>query len=327
MEKVKWLSKFFLKEEKPFADKRDLDIEKLMKLGGILIVLAVVLLIAWPTTVPEATVFNERRDSLGRVIEGSSDIQDNTFSQFKDSQAAARDPSRSVPTLSQLMGGDVYGGGGGGTGSGSSGSRSVGASMILMRSGFDAKTQLSQGTRIEIRIPQAMSLSSNGMMPVRGIVLRDVENESSIAIPRNSEVLGEASFDASSGRAQIIWKQLIFPDGRMRELAALGVGRDGRAGIEGKVHSGAAKETTGKVLSHFIGGFAEGSITRGQSGESEGGYQNGFKNAVSKTAQDQAESWAEDLKKTNPWMEIKADTLSVAILTEAFAFREAGSVR
>ncbi len=324
MEKVTaWASKLFLKDPKPFSDKRDLDVSKLAKVGGGLVVLVVIGLIAWPTPPPEATVFNEQRDSSGRIVERTgSELQDNTLSQFHESQMAARDPSRRVPSLSELMGENAQGGHGSG-----SGGRSLGASMILMRSGFDAKTQLSQGTRIQVRVVDTLSLVASGSMPIRGVVEMDIEHESTVAIPKGSQVLGEAAFNSSLGRAQVIWKQLVFSDGRMRELAAIGIGRDGKPGIEGNVHSGAVLATTGKLLGRFVGAFAEGSMTRTQTGESEGGYENGLKNAVGETARDQADSWAEDLKTTNPWMELKAGTLSTAILTEAFAFREAGSVR
>ncbi len=326
MEKVTgWFANLFLKEAKPFSDKRDLDTARIMNIAGILVALVVVGLIAWPTPVPESTVFSERRDSSGRVIEGGGDLEDNTLSQLRDSQKAANDPSNRIPSLAELMGIDISNGGGGSGGGGAN--RSMGASMILMRQGFDAKTQLARGTKIEIRILSALSLGGSGAMPVRGIVERDVEFESSIAIPKGSEVFGDASFNASTGRAEIAWKELHFFDGRVRELLAVGVGRDGRVGIEGKVHSGAAKETTGKILSRFIGGFADGAISRTQTGESEGGFENGLKGAFSETARDQAESWAEDLKKTSPWLELKENTISGAILTDTFAFREAGSVR
>jgi type IV secretory pathway VirB10-like protein len=162
-------------------------------------------------------------------------------------------------------------------------------------------------------------------MPVMGIVAHEVVHEDSLAIPEGAKVLGDVSFDDSSERAQISWRSIIFPDGRERPLSAVGVGRDGQLGVEGKVHSDALKNTIGQTVTRFIGAYAEGSMSRGQFGAAEGGHDNGVKNAIAETAKDRAEAWAEDMRKERKWIELDRGAESLVVLNQPFVFRDPGA--
>jgi hypothetical protein len=91
------------------------------------------------------------------------------------------------------------------------------------------------------------------------------------------------------------------------------------------VHSDALKNTIGQTLTRFVGAYAEGSMSRGALGATEGGSANGFKNAISETATERAQAWAEDMKKERMWIEIPSGSESWAVLTQAFVFRDPGS--
>ncbi|MFN9066383.1 MAG: hypothetical protein ACK5V3_04090 [Bdellovibrionales bacterium] len=112
---------------------------------------------------------------------------------------------------------------------------------------------------------------------------------------------------------------------RERPLSAIGVGSDGQVGVDGRVHSETMKNVIGQTMTRFIGAYAEGSMQRGSLGENPGGAENGLKNAISETAQDQAERWADDLKKEKRWIEISNRTEFYAVLTANFAFRDPGA--
>jgi type IV secretory pathway VirB10-like protein len=162
-------------------------------------------------------------------------------------------------------------------------------------------------------------------MPVIGIVSKDVLQEGELAIPQGAKLFGEASFNDSTERADIAWRAIQLPDGRGRQISALGVGLDSQIGVEGRVHSEALKNAVGQTLTRFIGAYAEGSMQRGVLGASEGGSENGLKNAIAATAKDRAEAWAETMKKEKKWIEIDAGQEVSAVLTQAFPFREPGN--
>lgn len=106
----------------------------------------------------------------------------------------------------------------------------------------------------------------------------------------------------------------------------MGNTEDGQAGIEGKVKSEALKNTVGETLTQFIGSYAEGSMSQGAFGASQGGVSNGLKNAVAQTAKERASSMADAMKKEKKWIEVNAGTETLAVLSQSFVFKDPGAV-
>lgn len=318
MEVVKnqnWFSRIFFKEAKPFVAKQDINWKRITHAGVASVIALVIVLLMLPESKPPTTEFHEKADSgsVGAVKSIESNPTNDALAQLEQSQMNSRSVPSSKDYLSQSSGG------------GSSASvpdRS--SSMIIARTGVDGKTQLPAGTRLSIRLTQKI-IVSNQAMPIIGIVTKEVIHEDSVAIPQGTKIFGEASFDDSSDRAQVSWKSVQFPDGRERQLSAVGISADGQGGVEGKTHSEAIKNTVGLTMTKFIGAYAEGSMQRGPMGANAGGDDNGMKNAVAETAKDRADSWAHDLQKEKKWIELAAGNESFAVLSAAFVFRDPGA--
>lgn len=198
--------------------------------------------------------------------------------------------------------------------------------MILMRAGGDSRTQLPPSSKILVRLTEGLTLSGHAL-PVIGVVEKDVAHEDTLAIPQGSKLLGDASFNDGAARASVNFRAIIFPDGRQRALSALGMGLDGEAGVGGNVGSNGVKNTVGKVITRFVGAYAEGSITRSETGVSRGGAENGLRQAIAETAKDQANDFGEDLKKERRWIELSSLVRFHAVLTDGFTFQDPGSTR
>lgn len=312
------ISKCYLKEQKPFTQKRDINWKalKISALSGIFI--AVLILLLMPTSQPETTQFSEKVDSYGYKIQtvAESNPTADAWAQMQQSQLNSGVAPRTIDYLNGSAGSHT------GLGSNSKPDRS--SSMIIGRSGVDSKMQLSPGTKIKVRLNDSVTLS-NESVPVIATVVSDVEYDNSIAIPSGAKVIGEISFDESSERASVTFRSLQMPDGRERSISAIALGNDGQYGIEGKVNSMAIKNTIGQTLTRFIGAYADGSIQRGQLGASQGGHETGMKTAVAETAKDRAEAWAEDLKKEKKWLEVKAGKEFILIINQPYQFRDPGS--
>lgn len=162
-------------------------------------------------------------------------------------------------------------------------------------------------------------------MPVVGIVSNDVSAESGIAIPSGSKVLGDASFDSDAERASISWRSIILPDGRERPFSAVGIGRDGQVGVNGRVQSDGVKNAVGQTLTRFVGAYAAGSMNTGAFGANQGGHENGMRNAVAQTATDRANAMGEELQKERKWIELDQGSETYAVLNQPFTFRDAGA--
>lgn len=312
------ISKFYLKEQKPFTQKRDINwrVLKISALSGIFI--AVLILLLLPTSQSETTQFSEKVDSYGYKIQtiAESNPTADAWAQMQQSQLNSGVAPRTIDYLNGSVGNHPR------VGSNSKPDRS--SSMIIGRGGVDSKTQLSPGTKIKVRLNDSVTLS-NESVPVIATVVSDVEYENSIAISSGAKVIGEISFDESSERASVTFRSLQLPDGRERSISAIALGNDGQYGIEGKVNSMAIKNTIGQTLTRFIGAYADGSIQRGQLGASQGGHENGMKTAVAETAKDRAEAWAENLKKEKKWLEVKAGKEFILIINQPYQFRDPGS--
>lgn len=309
------LSKLIFKEARPFVAKKEINWPTITKLGGITIVLLVILLLLVPSSDPVAKTFHEKADPGFMTKQGKTDLD-----QVPDALALLNKeqglytsglrPSGIEQASNQLFSGKDQ--------------RERNAAMIVSRSGFDAKNQLPPGTRIAVRLMQKVIVANQGM-PVIAEVTKEVISEDSVAIAEGSKLLGEISFDDSADRAQINWRTIQFADGRERPLSGIGVSFDGQTGIEGEVHSNGYKNTAGQLVTRFIGAYAEGSMQKGAFGASDGGRENGLKNAIAETAKDRGENWADGLKTQKRWIEVGADQEFFAVINQPFTFRDAGS--
>lgn len=307
------LSNIFLKEKVYFLKRREINWTSLRNCAIAAVCLGVLVLLLLPNPGAQQSSFQDKsEDGVGTRMIPQSDPTEEALNQLRGSGYA-----RSAPgSLDHL-----YARGGSG-GSGSGDDRA--SSMILARGGLDSKTQLPPGSRLSVRLYEKAIVAGQGM-PVIGLVTHDFVHEDSLAIPEGSKLFGEVSFDEGSDRAKVDWRSIQLPDGRERPLSAIGVSADGQLGVSGKVHSDAVKNTVGQTLTRFIGAYAEGSIQRGALGGNPGGNENGWKNAISETAKDRAEAWAEDMKKQKRWIEVSNTTEFYAVLTQNFAFRDPGS--
>lgn len=307
------LKNMAFKEKSYFLSRREINWSSLGKCAAAALLIGIVgiLLIPAPKESPQS--FSEQAQHGEKPQITTSDPTQETIHQF-----AKGIYSRSAPAdLSHLYAAPSNGAGGA-----SSDSRN--SSMILARGGLDARTQIPAGSRIAVRLVERAIVASQGM-PIIGIVSRDYVHEDSVAIPQGSKIFGDVSFDDGGERASVSWRSVQFPDGRERQITAIGVGTDGQVGVTGRVHSETMKNVVGQTLTRFIGAYAEGSMKRGTLGENPGGSDNGWKNAISETAKDQAENWANDLKKEKRWIEVSNRTEFYAVLTANFSFRDPGT--
>ncbi len=316
---LKKMSELFLEPVKPFSRKRDFNKKRIAKCFGIILVIILVGVLLMPSTQQiELDTFSEKKEAS--QSEATSPVAGD----------ASVDPLLSISNLRDTFGApripSFSGAYSGGQSEADGVSQNRNTPMILVREGFDSKTQLQPGTRVELSISDRILVGPNAM-PIRGRVLSDVTQDSGVAIPENSVLIGDVSFDEYSDRANISWKSLIFPDGKQRDFAAVGASPDGEAGVEGRIHSEAVKNTIGQAMTRFVGSYAEGAISRNQTGESSGGSDNGWKTAFAETAKERADIWAQNLKKIKRWIEVPAGTKAIAIITQPFRFRDPGSVR
>jgi type IV secretory pathway VirB10-like protein len=314
------LKKYFLKESKPFTSKREVHWVRVQTWAIVSVGVLIVGLLLMPTSEPNQDTFHEKaeRGTLDQAKLAENDPTQETIRQLQESQTNVRQVHGSLDYLYKPSSPSGSGGGGGRS------EQDRSSSMILNREGVDARTQLSAGTRVSVRLSNKVTIANQGM-PVVGIVSHDVASESGTAIPSGSKVLGDASFDSDSERATINWRSIILPDGRERPFSAVGVGRDGQVGVDGRVRSDGVKNAVGQTLTRFVGAYAAGSMNTGMLGANQGGHENGLRNAVAQTATDRANAMAENLQKERKWIELDGGTETTAVLSQPFTFRDAGA--
>ena len=304
-------AKFFYKEPKPFTSKREINWEKLTKVGLVAVLLMVGVILLMPTKEAPQTVFHEKIENGLVVSSTENNPTQDTVAQLESSNTSL---SSVHGSLDQLYVSDPPIGGG----RGGSSQRDRNASMILSRSGGDAKSQLSPGIKFALSL-NGRVVVTNQAVPVISIVQKDVENEGGLAIPRGSKVIGDISFDPDSEEAIFQARSIILPDGRERPLSAQS------EPLDGNVKSDGVKNAVGQTMTRFIGAYAQGSMQTGAFGANQGGHVNGVRNAIGATAQDRANAWAEDLKKTKKWIEISSGQSFMVILSQPFVFKEPGA--
>lgn len=195
--------------------------------------------------------------------------------------------------------------------------------MILGQKGGNAKTQLRAGIRLPLRILDKVIISQDPV-PILAELILDSQTDSGLKLPAGTRLYGEASFQRGSERASVRFTQLSLPSGQIRKISALGLGKDGQPGIEGRVFSDGMKNTAGQVLTTFVGGLAAGSMETDILGRSKGGLTNGLLGAVSATAQSRAQAYGEKLKTEREWIELRSGAECDAVLNESLGLQEGG---
>lgn len=180
-------------------------------------------------------------------------------------------------------------------------------SMIVGSGGQNSKTQVRAGQRLPLRILDRFIVSDQPV-PVLADLLFAVETDAGLSLPPGTRFYGQATFQKGQERAQIRFTQISLPDGQIKQVQGLALGKDGQPGVSGNIRTDGAKNTAGQVLTTFIGGLAGGSIQTDVFGNSRGGVQNGLMAAVATTAKDRAQSYGEKLKTEREWIEVEAGT-------------------
>jgi type IV secretory pathway VirB10-like protein len=316
------LKNYFLEEPKPFTSKREVNWSKVQTWAILAVTTLIITLLLMPSSEPDQNTFYERAEkgSLEQIRQVENDPTQEAIRQLQESQVNVR---RVHGSLDYLYRPNSSVSANGRTDGGRSPERN--SSMILSREGMDTRTQLPAGTRVSIRLSNKVTIANQGM-PVVGIVSNDVTAESGLAIPSGSKVLGDSSFDPDAERATISWRSIILPDGRERPFSAVGVGRDGQVGVNGRVQSDGVKNAVGQTLTRFVGAYAAGSMNTGAFGANQGGHENGLRNAVAQTATDRANALGEELKKERKWIELDQGIETYAVLNQPFTFRDVGAI-
>lgn len=287
----------FLKEPVPFSDKRDVNWPFVRNVSYCVVGIMVVVLLLVPGGNPEME-FSNRED---QVQERSVP----TTIPEASVRATQTTPNYSYKDVSNKNAIEHQ------------------SAMVIAREGSDAATSLQPGAKVRLRLLENVIVGSQPI-PVIAITVEDLVVESGSAIPRGSKVFGDASFDKDLRRALITWKSVQFPGGRLRPFEALAASLGGHPGLEGTIHSEALKNAIGHTMTRFAGAYAEGSMEKSPLLGSKGGHENGVKNAIAETAKDQADRYADSLKKERVWIELSSATEFYGLLTQAFRFRDPG---
>lgn len=278
------LKELFVKKDS-FSSKAEVKLAsfKWLAIVFLLIFIAVVLLL--PNEVPV--------QFIEKIDHGSSKISE----QSQDPS----EPSRSQDHLWSPPRREFYRSPGG------SGSQINYNTAMVVGSGANAKTRLHAGVRMPLRILDKVIVSQDST-PVLAELLLDTETDSGLKLQAGTRFYGEASFAKGSERAAITFKQISLLNGQMKPIKARAVGKDGQAGVAGRVYSDGTRNTAGQVITSFVGGLAGGSVQTDVFGRSQGGIGNGLLTAVAEAAKNKAQSYGENLKAEREWIEIQPDT-------------------
>lgn len=296
------LKRLFVKET-PFSQKKELNLSSFKWLGLVAVLVFVCTILLMPSDVP--VQFSEKIETPKRD------------SPTEPSVSATRSSSSSQLWASPRR--EFYGTRGGGGGS----SVNYNTAMVV-GGGTNAKTQLHAGVRLPLRILDKVIVSQDSV-PVLAELIVNSDTESGLKLPAGTKFYGEASFSKGSDRAIVAFKQISLPNGQMRPINARATGKDGQGGVPGLVYSDGVKNTTGQVITSFVGGLAAGSVQTDVFGRSQGGIGNGLLTAVSDTARMKAQNYGEKLKAEREWIEIQPNTECDAQLFEAMNLQTGGA--
>ena len=199
------------------------------------------------------------------------------------------------------------------------------SSQIVRREdrNLGGNSSLSLATTIPAKLINTV-LSSDAVSPVIAEITDDaLDTSSSLVVPSGTRVVGQASYDDVTRRLQVRFHALVFADGEERSFSGLALLGDGSAGLEGEYHSQKITKEAGRFLGTFVGGFAEGMKDRqmtpsGQPLE-KGSVKNGILNGLSSSAFGEAQSTAQDLEQTKPYLEVPAGTKFLIYLDKEFS--------
>jgi hypothetical protein len=300
------IKNFFLKiksifiKENEVSQKKDLNFKAFRNMVVIGLVLFVSVVFILPTEVP--VEFTEKIEKA-KTNEDSSSPPDRS-AQASSAQNLWGPPVNSFPVP---RGGNEV---------------NYNTSMIV-GSGQNAKTQLRAGERLPLRLIDNVIVSQESV-PVLAELILDSVTESGLSLSAGTRFYGEASFQKGTDRAQIRFTQISLPSGKIRKIAANALSKDGQPGVIGRVFSDGAKNTTGQIITTFVGGLAQGSMETDVLGRSKGGIENGLLGAVATTAQARAQSYGEKLKAEREWIELKTGTECDAVLSGSLKLQDGG---
>lgn len=300
------IKNFFLKiksifiKENEVSQKKDLNFKAFRNMVVIGLVLFVSVVFILPTEVP--VEFTEKVEKA-KTNEDSSSPPDRS-AQASSAQNLWGPPVNSFPVP---RGGNEV---------------NYNTSMIV-GSGQNAKTQLRAGERLPLRLIDNVIVSQESV-PVLAELILDSVTESGLSLSAGTRFYGEASFQKGTDRAQIRFTQISLPSGKIRKIAANALSKDGQPGVIGRVFSDGAKNTTGQIITTFVGGLAQGSMETDVLGRSKGGIENGLLGAVATTAQARAQSYGEKLKAEREWIELKTGTECDAVLSGSLKLQDGG---
>ena len=245
-------------------------------------------------------------------VEFLEKIQETPSSNTTQKDTKAETSEASASNLWAAPRPNTYGTGGMGGGS----QINYNTSTILGSKNGNAKTQLRAGLRLPLRIIDKFIVSQDPV-PILAELILNSKTESGLMLPAGTKFYGEASFQKGAERATVQFKQISLPNGDIRPITGIAVGKDGQPGLPGKIYSDGLKNTTGQVLTTFIGGLAAGSVQTDVFGRSRGGLENGMLTAVAATAKDRAQAYGEKLKAEREWIEVGAGSEGDALLSDS----------
>lgn len=193
---------------------------------------------------------------------------------------------------------------------------------MLLQSGYgNAKTQLNAGRKLQLRFNERTTITDDSV-PVVAELIIEAESESGLKLQAGTTFYGLATFRKGSERAEVKFTQIALLNGQLKKISAYGISPDGQPGVQGTKYSDGVRNTTGQLVTTFVGGLAAGSMESDIFGRSKGGVQNGLLGAIATTAQSKAQTYGEKLKTEREWLEIEAGSECEALLNESYGFQE-----
>ncbi|OYZ24195.1 MAG: hypothetical protein B7Y39_01870 [Bdellovibrio sp. 28-41-41] len=291
----------FLKKSE-VSQKVDVNFKAFKVLGGITIVIFIAVIFIMPTEVP--VEFAEKIDHQSANATSSNDRAESKNT-HGPAEALWGSPKMTLPSTS------------------GSSQVNYNAPMVIGSKGGNAKTELRAGIRLPLRMLDKVVVSQDPV-PVLAELILNSESDSGLKIPAGTRFYGEASFQKGSDRATIRFSQISLPSGQIKKISALALSKDGQPGVVGRIFSDGIKNTTGQVITTFVGGLAAGSMETDMLGRSKGGIENGLLGAVAATAQGRAQVYGEKLKTEREWIELNTGIECDAVLNDSFKLQEGG---
>jgi hypothetical protein len=178
------------------------------------------------------------------------------------------------------------------------------------------------GYAVSVKLINAI-LSTDSASPVIAEVTSDVYSHGALAIPAKTRAIGTARYDETSRRIQLRFQTFVYPEGDQHPIAALGMMPDGSSGLDGDYHSAEGSRQSGRFLTHFIAGMADGMKECDSGGAFSQSYEpgsvkNGLLNGAALTANDEAGDLTHELQSTKPTMTLPAGALFLLFFEQQY---------